>query len=462
MSDDPKSEQNRPMHDLLNAYAKQRRAQADEKQAGEKPELHPVDRRLLQAEVSRQYPARDRSPLTGSWSWLRRLTTAFGMACLLAGTLWIAFQMGRPDPKPVEMVKQEYDENVAAPVAPPAARAIPAAPTPAPAAAPSPALAVAETKLKSALADADSNSRRDELAKTEPGQPARTPGAAAKDAGLNAVPAQSNQSSGRALFRSDTTRALAQSLGGAGAVQTFSETHARTQGLSPASPPQGNQGGVLTQFEFEQTGERVRVVDGDGSIYEGLVLSAPAAALAGTVAPANADAFKKPAPSNDAQKQQANKLTQNDAPSQAPQPLAVNFRVSGTNRTLQQPVQLDGVLMSSTETPPAAAAEEQPLSTTGAANAIPTSQRALRPQNDARRQSSQSLANQTGPQSSGAFRNAAASTTANAAANASAPANVNNLLRANLPAVQMQRIQGTLRIGSTNQIQIDAIRSGSR
>jgi len=95
---------------------------------------------------------------------------------------------------------------------------------------------------------------------------------------------------------------------------------------------------VLTEFDFEQTGDRVRVVDADGSVYDGQILEAARADFDdGTKDRARRDAVtnttlrQAPRQSTPAQGADAN----------AP---AWNFRASGTNRTLQQPVTINGVL----------------------------------------------------------------------------------------------------------------------
>jgi len=84
---------------------------------------------------------------------------------------------------------------------------------------------------------------------------------------------------------------------------------------------------VLAHFQVQQNGNAIRVVDADGSVYDG------------SLQPEGAVAQNAPAP---AQVEKAKEITSRDE-SQAAQ--NVSFRVSGTNKTLKQNVVFTGNLL---------------------------------------------------------------------------------------------------------------------
>lgn len=95
---------------------------------------------------------------------------------------------------------------------------------------------------------------------------------------------------------------------------------------------------VLAEFDFEQTGNRVRVVDADGSVYDGQIIEDAVKADDNSKERARRDAAKTVELRKAATKQTA---TDEGA---AADSSGWNFRASGTNRTLQQPVTINGVL----------------------------------------------------------------------------------------------------------------------
>src|SRR5882672_6320469 len=89
---------------------------------------------------------------------------------------------------------------------------------------------------------------------------------------------------------------------------------------------------VLAEFDFEQTGNRVRVVDADGSVYDGLIVEDLVKADQASKEAARRDAAQTLKLRNASPRQNA---LAESAPADSP---ALNFRASGTNRTLQQAV----------------------------------------------------------------------------------------------------------------------------
>jgi hypothetical protein len=118
----------------------------------------------------------------------------------------------------------------------------------------------------------------------------------------------------------------------------FSQTPpaSRTVSVQPAGRPAAS---VLAEFEFEQAGNRVRVVDADGSVYDGLIEDAARTDLNNkSKAVARRDSLLNVPRSKPGDRPAT--LADN-AGADAP---VLNFRASGTNRTLRQQVTINGVL----------------------------------------------------------------------------------------------------------------------
>ena len=127
-----------------------------------------------------------------------------------------------------------------------------------------------------------------------------------------------------------TSQSTTQSRNRFSQVQSIGRAASPTQTGGAAAP-------VLAEFDFEQTGNRVRVVDADGSVYDGQIEDA-----------AKADDNSKERARRDAAqtvelRKAGTKQTAfvDGVPADFP---AWNFRASGTNRTLQQAVTINGVL----------------------------------------------------------------------------------------------------------------------
>jgi hypothetical protein len=117
------------------------------------------------------------------------------------------------------------------------------------------------------------------------------------------------------------------------AAQNFVQvnTRARSRALQP---PLSN---VLSAFQMERVGANVRIIDADGSVYKGEVLGRPAPGGGGGFGRANAVAAK------------ALKDTKENA--------SWAFKVSGTNKNLQQNVVFTGNVLNMPEAMPAGAAQ---------------------------------------------------------------------------------------------------------
>jgi len=223
--------------------------------------------------------------------------------------------------------------------------------------------------------------------------------------------------------------------------QGQSTARSRFSQVRQAPPPAGRakrraDPEILANFELQQSGERLRVVDADGSIYDGEVFAGDPAA-----------AEKSRAAVNQQSSQATRQLAEprpTDAGALAGQGVggggessAWNFRVSGTNRTLRQPVVLQGVLLGG---------EEVGQSAGGALNQVPgaaprsgPTPRPMRPAAQAPAQNGVAAQSNLGRQATSLNQSGQPGQSAN--------------------SLNVRRIQGQLRIGAANETTLDAIRA---
>jgi hypothetical protein len=107
---------------------------------------------------------------------------------------------------------------------------------------------------------------------------------------------------------------------------------------SPPLPP------VLNSFQLAQNGRQIRVVDADGSIYDGAIEQSPgeAAARSGIALQTTPAELKK---NNEPETRRS---VTSATPGELPEAQNVFFRVAGTNRTLNQLVVFEGNFLSTT------------------------------------------------------------------------------------------------------------------
>jgi len=368
-------EAERPIEKLLRTSA-QKRAE----DAGEPLSPHPAMRRMLQGEVARVYgQARSAAEPSHSATWsLSRLWPSLGWSLALLVGLCLAASLMLPQRK-----AQNFELAMA--------------PKPASAASEAPATLTAQSSVrKETLSDEARTDRDTALSQPEPQrQPLLAYDAAgekskldnlnspaAKDGRLReqanapmpaAVPAAPPVAANGAIapLKTETAHdALAASkpaptpstLGLAGSApapsgepkRAFAESEGKSQ-LAPSESAAARQGGagtryvqtpsvagglldksvppVLATFQFEQTGSKVRIVDADGSVYNGWLGAAAAneQRAGGSNAPANSNRrFRSVIV----------------APAQARQEAAnaFSFQAEGTNQTLKQKVLLTGEL----------------------------------------------------------------------------------------------------------------------
>ncbi len=361
-------ENERPIEKLLRRYAKRRG-----EEAGAPLELHPANRRLLQGEVTRQYPPK--SAATGAtpgvlgWKGLwPRLVWALPVLMVLTVGVWLVFEQGKPPPGPAELAKAEFQSpaplredlaarSEAADAAPLATRTTvtPDSIRPLPTAAPDALMvessrpAPVVTPMRSTVPPPTSQAapRADRSVATEPSPPAAAPSLGLRIAQSEHVPESvahpTTVSPTLSPTRDAPPMALTNRYGVSLSppavlsqrfVQTPTDTAARR-----VTDAKALQQEVLVSFVVEQQGNQLRVVDSDGSTYIGSI-DLPASEGFVTPAEARTESF---APG--LRRQYAVTQTADDAQRGLPLGQAFNFRVTGTNRTLQQPVVFAGNIL---------------------------------------------------------------------------------------------------------------------
>jgi type II secretory pathway pseudopilin PulG len=124
---------------------------------------------------------------------------------------------------------------------------------------------------------------------------------------------------------------------GSRATQTFTrEPSAGAQNLFKNNALSAKTAAVLANFQMEQYGERLRVVDGDGSVYEGTWQITKAIAQN---APAQAQTYSAESPTPQGNAQELNSANGGQMLAQS-----YSFQVTGTNLTLKKAVVFTGNL----------------------------------------------------------------------------------------------------------------------
>ncbi len=179
--------------------------------------------------------------------------------------------------------------------------------------------------------------------------------------------------------------------------------------------PEGAVASVLSQFSLEQQGDRIRIIDADGSVYEGQAVTASNGRRAGNVDKASrskiAAAEDRPAPAGPVQNN-------------------LSFRVSGTSRSLNQPVVINGTLVSDSSVAANSLADNSSAEVLArsATEPAPATPRPVRP----------SVSEKSKAEVLGRKNRADAPITS--------------------PVLPTMRIQGKVRVGDSTEIEINAVR----
>lgn len=282
------AEPNHNADEQLKRYAADRRAQAPS-------ELHPANRRALQAEVAAVY---GRGAVAGPW-WRRLIIPQFAWGLALVAILGLSvLTLRQPTPPPVEVPAAQKKESEAKDSV--------------------------SLGLEVALDSADEKQERDLILRDAPSPSERwlaenaPRGRTAASAPPRADPADGEKAEARTAVaravekeRLSRTREIAATPTPAASApapkaEPVAAMKAAEQPLSLsfsnlATPAQNGQTeNILTRFTLTQAGEQLQVTDADGSLYKGLVVT------------------------------------------QQPAQNFYAFRVSGTNNTLRLPVTFTG------------------------------------------------------------------------------------------------------------------------
>lgn len=109
------------------------------------------------------------------------------------------------------------------------------------------------------------------------------------------------------------------------------------------SPERSDQSGarLLEDFELQRTGDQIRIIDSDGSVYEGAI-AAHRAELETRGEKAELEAAKRSARLNVRTAGEPSSVAGTSPPAETP----ISFRATGTNRTLNELVVFDGTIRS--------------------------------------------------------------------------------------------------------------------
>ena len=326
----------------LRAAVEQRR-----KDAGGKFELHPATRRLLHGEISRLRPTASRARAGWAGNFWPRLVWGGALFAVLAIGVWQYVDSQRPknitvaENKPVRRLGESAGYVQSAPVPAPV-MAKPAPPAESVFAGSSVATAAAELPAaKSAqpilaarlnpeasaraqmLASKDRAAEKSEMLAFDRNAP--VPVAAPAVSGALIAP-------GAVAQRQVLNFSNGVATGGAGNIVTTKKAFQQELAKSVAAA------NVLGSFQLEQNGDQVRIVDQDGSVYQGRLL----AAARDEAALGRRDSFQNLG------EIVTNGLKQSEAELNVGVAQNFRFAVSGTNLSLRQRVTVNGQFLAAT------------------------------------------------------------------------------------------------------------------
>jgi hypothetical protein len=383
------NEPERPIEKLLRDAATKRR-----EEAGAPLELHPTTRRLLQGEVARTFAkvaGKPRSfPEVLGQLWPRFVwgVAIFAVLVVVGYVLLPPAGKGRPE----ALLAKSEPRSRAVPTKqalPPPPAAVTSTPAPARAApqlgaerqllkkdglaAPVAALGLADRK-QPAEAPVAGSSRPLAMPPSEPAAPVAPSPVPMSVAAASAVVADESKkpvadkadqaslaykslpsvaSANRPKSSYAATDSLLKSadatdreIGSASASQRFAQAAPGAKAKSSLANKDTPAQPVLASFQVEQTGTRLRIVDGDGSVYSGSVQIADAAQRQRSGKVEASATSRAPAASGVLEEKTAAGL---DADQLALQSYA--FRVTGTNRSLHKKVVFTGTLLAATNPP---------------------------------------------------------------------------------------------------------------
>lgn len=372
------------MDALLKAYAEKRRKDAEPAM-----EVHPATRRLVLAEVTKQQtPARAKpSPFQSLIALWPRLGLAFGLFLFLGALAWFLRhpndqpdQLAKntppppqaPEPQPLNRPMPENLANHREQDEKSSALAITAEPMPEtrdkqkPQATPEAALALAPKDAELAAPPLPTRRGLEEdaaIPRADLQAPAPKPSAptvasfappASKQSNVysqnsvgytltNAVPLLAGRFvQARPSDEKDQIFKRSNSLGEAASRSTLNGAASKAKEFRSAAP-NAQAASILTNFNVEQSGNRLRITDADGSVYEGPLWQEASALLSVT---GSSDGVQTPrtlkAESNRGLEDLSKKELSADSVLVTNAPGMIMFQVSGTNFTSRQYVTFRG------------------------------------------------------------------------------------------------------------------------
>jgi|GEM_PF-5678785 len=126
-------------------------------------------------------------------------------------------------------------------------------------------------------------------------------------------------------------------------VQLDSRSQYRLNVLSPPLPK------VLASFQFERSGQKIRILDGDGSVYEGEIVN-PMATFAAKTPGGSSGILEGKTPARTRGSSEGRKKSEINKPISGGANETISFRVSGMNKKLNQPIIFNGALLAGNET----------------------------------------------------------------------------------------------------------------
>jgi hypothetical protein len=400
-------EPQRPIEEKLRAYGKARR-----EKTGGPLELHPSNRRQLHSEIRSRL--RDSGGRGGSladvfrqfWPKSPIWATALGLFLvavvalpfLMPGKARIKTEMAQanraptsetvntPAPAPSSAVgpaRTDYALSAPRPAGPvtklevsdqetPVALSRQSTPPPAPAAAPVaarvlPAIPPPPATQETLLAETEAAQTQQRYGRTVPraeSSPLATSQWAAAKAATSGSPSRSLAADSRTDLKVATSSTLSDALQTASAASVAGPGRARFASV-PSTPATADTAEVvLASFDVEPSGRELRVIDSDGSVYTGFVEAAARVRPARTLVTEK----RRAVPLDSGQRftdalgrapaESAPAGVKAEAIGEASQPAgnpAFFFQVSGTNRSLKQPVIFTGNLSAMTNRMPATA-----------------------------------------------------------------------------------------------------------
>ncbi len=322
----------RRIEKLLKTAGAKRRAQAG------RPQLHPATREILQTEVRRQYGS-DPGRAGTRWNWGLRMLPKLAILAVLGASAWLLLKDSGPAPvtAPTRLAMEEPVPGVSP-------DAIPQAPAPVVFAAPAEQTSrLAREQAADEIAAKPASRRLDVTADVAESLPAKAP---AVTEARSVVGPQYFKADRQGMYMGTAMvggeagqkdQGLDEDVALATLMESAPGARAAARGAAGTSAPGFQPVPVLQTFTVFNREDTVRVVDADGSVYEGKIQPVVAAPNSSAEGSERAN-ISKMIPTLQTQPAAASSAVGGGVL------LNYSFEASGTNRTLGQSVRFLGKL----------------------------------------------------------------------------------------------------------------------